>query len=449
MMRQAEISATLAFGRSLCRWKADASRRPGPYIVGCVYPAEVASLHAVRVMVEPRLGWVWLSQTERRAAEQALSALGPDGTRDELGFGVIHFAYADRFFPGTSVQHTQLRYVWFICWSYLELQHRWPGGGFPRNELERLEDRIGRRLLRHYGEEDGHGIIGGRVLRGGRDRSPVVKPSVVYWNAMRTWGLVSPLARGMDPPGRGEVHGRWSQLTSREARPEVDALPKVGIFVDPPPRPARWWSDTRPLSFDLDGGEAELIRQAWKRSRRLDGSQTLLSRLAERKAPAPASMTDATVLALCDQTEKTSLRRARRAGALAAIARALHTAMVQALKDDELGVAPARRWLDSAVQAHGPQAAELDLDGLLGEVPEAGKLVELIIATQKWLAEGAGDFAPLTRIYTDREMAQKPGRALLAPSAGDRRAAWRPRELGPLTYRWERVSGFLDQLAGR
>ncbi|MEQ1934837.1 MAG: DUF6361 family protein, partial [Fimbriimonadaceae bacterium] len=129
--------------------------------------------------MEPQLGWVWLSQRERRAAEQALSDLGPDGTRDELGFGVIHFAYADRFFPGTSVQQTELRYVWFVCWSYLELQQRSPGGVFPKDELARIEDRTGHKLIRHYGAEDGHGIIGGRVFRAGR--SPVTKPSTVYW----------------------------------------------------------------------------------------------------------------------------------------------------------------------------------------------------------------------------------------------------------------------------
>ena len=78
--------------------------------------------------------------------------------------------------------------------------------------------------------------------------------------------------------------------------------------------------------------------------------------------------------------------------------------------------------------------------------PMSPILVRLIEATQAWLTAGAGDFARLEPIYREREMTQKPGRALLAPTAGDRRAAW-PRELGPLTYRWERVAGFLNQLA--
>jgi len=400
--------------------------------------------------MEPQLGWVWLSQRERRAAEQALSEFGPDGTRDELGFGVIHFAYADRFFPGTSVQHTALRYVWFICWSYHELQHRSPGGIFPKDELARIEDRTGHKLIRHYGNEDGHGVIGGRVLRVGR--SPVTKPSAIYWSAMRSWGLVAPLLNTADPPGRSEIHGRWDELTGHRPRPEIDPDLVRPIFVDPPPPPARWRAEGEPLSFVLDNihDEDGRIRRAWARQRDFLGRQTLLSRLAERRAAAPASLTSQEVLALCSPDEKVSLRRARRAGALAAIARALHTAMVQRMKDESNGeMVDVRRWLDKAVQDHAASAAKLDLSGLKVDVPNVDKLAKLIDATQSWLSDGAGDFTKLELIYREREMAQKPGRALLAPAAGDRRASWKPRELGPLTYRWERVAAFIDQLDGK
>ncbi|MDQ2803746.1 MAG: DUF6361 family protein [Pseudomonadota bacterium] len=400
--------------------------------------------------MEPQLGWAWLSQRERRAAEQALSDLGPDGTRDELGFSVIHFEYADRFFPGTSVQQTALRYVWFICWSYIELQQRSPGGVFPKEELARIEDRTGHKLISHYGPEDGHGIIGGRVLRRDPPVSPVLKPSAVYWNAMRSWGLVAPLIDAAEPPGRGEIHGRWDELTSRRARPEVDPKPARPIFVDPPSPTQRWRAEGEPLSFELDDAqdEAELIRRAWA-SQRVLGRPTLLSRLAQRRVGAPPSLTSREVLALCSGDEKVSLRRARRAGALAAVARSLHTAMVQRLKDrSNAAMTDTRRWLDKAVKDHAADAAQLDLAGLRADVPDVGKLVTLIEATQAWLADGAGDFLRLESAYRAREMAQKPGRALLAPTAGDRRAHWEPREQGPLTYRWERVAAFLNQLVG-
>jgi len=41
------------------------------------------------------------------------------GVRDEIGFLFLHQAYADRFFPGTSVQQTRLRYALFVPWIYL------------------------------------------------------------------------------------------------------------------------------------------------------------------------------------------------------------------------------------------------------------------------------------------------------------------------------------------
>lgn len=123
--------------------------------------------------------------------------------------------------------------------------------------------------------------------------------------------------------------------------------------------------------------------------------------------------------------------------------------MVQRLKNgSDDAMTDARGWLDRAVKNHGAAAAKLDLAGLRADVPDVANLVRLIEPTQAWLTAGAGDFARLEPIYREREMTQKPGRALLAPTAGDRRAAWRPRELGPLTYRWERVAGFLNQLAG-
>jgi hypothetical protein len=397
--------------------------------------------------LEPQLGWVWLSQTERKAAEDALAEFGPDGTRDELGFGVIHFGYSDRFFPGTSVQHTQLRYIWFVCWSYLELQQRFGGEAFQKAELDRIEDRTGQKLLRHYGNDDGNGIIGGRVLRVGR--SPVVKPSAVYWNAMRTWSIVRPLSDGREAPGRGELHSRWPDLTGKQVRPEVDADHPKGLFFDPPPIPPRWRSQSEPLEFGLDNqnDEAGRILRAWAVPRDAKGRHSLLYRLAKRRGATPTSIISPSVLALCDEDEKVSLRRAACAGSLAAISRAIHTALVQRMKDRSAEANGAtRKWLDDAVQQHGEQGAQLDRLGLLEDVPEASKLMTLIEATQSWLSEGAGEISGLEDIYRSREEAQKPGRALLARSGGDRRANWGPREPSPLSYRWDRITGFLDQL---
>ena len=53
------------------------------------------------------IGWIQLSRQAVGQAEQALHG-DERGVRDEIGFQVLHQAFADHFFPGTSVLHTRL-----------------------------------------------------------------------------------------------------------------------------------------------------------------------------------------------------------------------------------------------------------------------------------------------------------------------------------------------------
>ena len=69
---------------------------------------------------ESVFGWTMPSRKAVRQAERALAS-GEQGVRDEVGFLIIHDAYANRFFPGTSVQQTRLRYVLFVPWIYKRL----------------------------------------------------------------------------------------------------------------------------------------------------------------------------------------------------------------------------------------------------------------------------------------------------------------------------------------
>jgi hypothetical protein len=59
--------------------------------------------------MKPILGWTMLSREEMRPAERLTN--GEQDTRDEIGFLLIHQGFADRFFPGTSVLHTRVRYA--------------------------------------------------------------------------------------------------------------------------------------------------------------------------------------------------------------------------------------------------------------------------------------------------------------------------------------------------
>src|SRR6478672_9381031 len=70
--------------------------------------------------MEPGFGWTLLSRNALRRAEMQLRD-ETEGVRDEVGFLALHQAYADRFFPGTSVLHTRLRYALFVPWLYQDI----------------------------------------------------------------------------------------------------------------------------------------------------------------------------------------------------------------------------------------------------------------------------------------------------------------------------------------
>ena len=70
--------------------------------------------------MQPSLGWTLLSREALRKAEKNLDDV-QQGVRDEIGFLALHQGYADRFFPGTSVLQTRLRYVFFVPWTYQRL----------------------------------------------------------------------------------------------------------------------------------------------------------------------------------------------------------------------------------------------------------------------------------------------------------------------------------------
>jgi hypothetical protein len=66
-----------------------------------------------------------LSRDEMRRVERSLANSEQD-TRVEIGFLLIHQGFADRFFPGTSVLHTRVRYALFVPWLYLHAAcRRW------------------------------------------------------------------------------------------------------------------------------------------------------------------------------------------------------------------------------------------------------------------------------------------------------------------------------------
>ncbi len=128
-------------------------------------------------------GWLDNDDDQRRRMIEIVELFRQPGTVDELGIGSIRDTLANTMFPGTSTLHTRLRYVLFIPW----LMSRASSKGNPDAmvaELRELEFRLIASLMAAGENEGVLGNVAGRDLKR--------LPSVAYWSALGTWGLIEP-----------------------------------------------------------------------------------------------------------------------------------------------------------------------------------------------------------------------------------------------------------------
>ncbi len=127
------------------------------------------------------VGWLDLDSAASERVADLLRALEEPGTLDPIGLGSVRDAFSTMLSPGTSTNHTRLRYFVFLPWIFAQLEaQRVTPGDFAR----RLHDSEARLIdcLHHLGPS--HGVIGynaGRKLRR--------MPSDVYWGGLGSWGL--------------------------------------------------------------------------------------------------------------------------------------------------------------------------------------------------------------------------------------------------------------------
>jgi hypothetical protein len=138
--------------------------------------------------MEPAFGWTLLSPEAIRKAEARLRE-DAQGVRDEIGFLFLHQAYADRFFPGTSVQQTRLRYALFVPWIYQRVSEM----NYRRRRQQPVEKLILEeevwltgRLLK---SDETDGVIGKKVYP--QRRASSQPATMVYWSALGRWGFLS------------------------------------------------------------------------------------------------------------------------------------------------------------------------------------------------------------------------------------------------------------------
>lgn len=138
-----------------------------------------------------RIGWVDFSSTDRDKVSQVLAMLQEPGTLDELGIGQIRDAFADQLFPGFSTIQTRAKYfitVPRIIRDYLALDVRIQRRTSLREYLESQENELAELLVKRHDSSE-RGIIGSEMV--GSEQGVARKPSSVYWNGLRQFGIVN------------------------------------------------------------------------------------------------------------------------------------------------------------------------------------------------------------------------------------------------------------------
>jgi hypothetical protein len=401
--------------------------------------------------MRPILGWTMLSREEMRQVERSLANNEQD-TRDEIGFLLIHQGFADRFFPGTSVLHTRVRYALFIPWLYQQAASSRRRGSDLDTTIRRLLIQLAIRL-KQLGEEP-YDVIGGDKL-GQLTSQP---PDRVYWTALRAWGL---LLRNVDSRSEAlrclQVAARASTLDDDGARLDDEA---TEVFAGLPYRPYGWDDPQTPLHFKMPPKERDFLRQKLKLvTRPGEDAQSLLARLVEagdffqnKSLELPKELD-----ARADAADKRALSIARDAAALAAIGRAVYEALVEQLlaRDGGADDGTFRAQLHTHFASYGEAAGRCDLDAAETFLPELPVHVRNVLReTRAYVREEKPEmFSKLLDCYQKAEVIRKTARRarlLDTERSAQRRAEWDPgrHNTTPLHYRWHIVREMLADLSG-
>lgn len=399
----------------------------------------------------PSFGFTFLSRKALGQAEQMMFGANA-GVRDEVGFLIVHQRYADKFFPGTSVLHTRLRYTLFIPWLYQSLRAKRP---VPRDFAQAfidLEHRLTGRLQYKDGGGEPDGVIGGDVY----PRAISQPPAFVYWTALAKWGLI-----GVRPDGRQWSRPDMARLLAagnKRALHDDDGKPletvtwPISGLIDPPSD----WDGNGKLTLDLSPDEGAFLARKLRavRSPSDPSEPSLLAKLVGHPLKDAKHSWDDQILGLAGE-EAACLRRAGQAAALSAIGRAVYAALVETVKEEQ-DKRPQenlhRKHLGAVVDEWGTQAAALDFARFREDIGHLPDFVEAVLReTLTWIRSKKKDPVPLLEFYKKAECKRKGDRARLASNqfGVDRRMEWQGEKHGdaePLHYRWGNVKRLLRDL---
>lgn len=210
------------------------------------------------------VGWIDFSSEHREKVRTVIDLLKKQAVVDELGIGVIRDSFADRLFPGVSTIQTRAKYFTLTAM----LIHDYLRQPEAKREKQTLEEFLGYRekwcrikLAARYGSQgEARGIIG--ITFGERSNRDVQRPpSSVYWNGMRSFGIVrTSLSLSEFSRVTGGRRSLRSVLegTDRDKGDDHDADLNSGARVRVPVVDESYWNN---LAITLTTGEAEFLHQ--------------------------------------------------------------------------------------------------------------------------------------------------------------------------------------------
>jgi len=213
-----------------------------------------------------QLGWVDFSKEDREKVLDVMNLLQEQGAVDEIGIGLIRDAFANMFFPGTSTVQTIAKYFLIVPYVLKEATEGQYGNDMTRilRRIDQEEKDCGIRLMQNCPTEEG--IIGRRVLPKGWVAR---KPSNIYWNGIRTYGIctqdltIPELLKAsivLQAQKKTSALGNKGDDTTDSERDDADAGRDVAtqLFSVPDDYYASWRED---LSVYLTVSEAAFLRK--------------------------------------------------------------------------------------------------------------------------------------------------------------------------------------------
>lgn len=408
------------------------------------------------------VGWIDFSSEHRDKVRTVIDLLKKQGVVDELGIGVIRDSFADRMFPGVSTIQTRAKY--FILTALLI--HDYTRQPERKKEKQSLEAYLSHwekwcriKLAGRYGSEGGvRGIIG--ISFGERrDRDVLRPPSSVYWNGLRTFGILrtrlSLAEFSRDVSGRRSLKfmlEETNHLKGDDPDAELENGPRIRIpEVDPD-----YWEN---LSITLTAEEAEFLRQ--QITARVPESllgQILLDEdatkqlLKLRQTATFADMADLPfVRSLKDEELRRTVLHARDFWTILEGAHIRYNWLLQSRFGTADGVAQCDEYWDAwRDESRMFDWSTWDSEFLWRLVEQHGSSVRP--ATKKfvngWIKQaraGAEDLEACNNLVIDQERANKTGRARLRPNAKDEHVdGWIG--LSELDYRLPQVRTLVEDI---